>query len=160
MANPTLESYLKGKHSLKETALYIKDKLVQQGSGAISPAGSCAYRINGKACAIGQIIPDEEYNKNETLFQEIKQGKIDIDDDLVYLVNTSKTINNISVEEYIEYFHKDYTHELKKIDYLSSLQSIHDVAATSQFSKGGKFIEHFQNAVKSSNDKYLKRILK
>jgi hypothetical protein len=161
MTHPTLKSYLNGTHSLKETALYIKEKLAQQGEGAISTSGSCAYRINNKACAIGQIIPDEEYNNNEELFRQMKQGNVDIADYLVCTIDNRDNINDLSIDEYVGLFHTDYDNkDQTKIDHLAHLQAIHDAAACSHLLKGRKFMEHFNEALMQSKDKYLKRILK
>ncbi len=50
--------------SKEETIRTVFDGLIAQGGCSVNERGHCVYRSpSGRKCAVGQIIPDEEYDK-------------------------------------------------------------------------------------------------
>jgi hypothetical protein len=126
MSNPTLFSFLNGIHSRQDILNFVEQKMIEQGKPSYDPlTNMCFYRsTNGLKCAIGHLIPDEEYDAH------IK-GKH---------TQAGDSHNNMGVFTYIHTFYSEATAHSPDGMFLVKLQSAHDQAA---LHANGDFMKKF-----------------
>jgi hypothetical protein len=109
---PTLASYFNGTHNEKDLIDFVEQKLIEQGKMSRNGA-ACAYRSqDGCKCAIGVLIPDENYS----LGMDNTDGSFDY-----------TTVKDIVFKYYDRLGLPNDAHKnLLKIDFLSQLQWAHD----------------------------------
>jgi hypothetical protein len=127
--NPTIESYLTGQHSLLDVVTFVYKQLKLQPKLAIDKNNHCYYRHPDDTsckCAIGHLIPDEEY------FHHLQ------------------SIHNIPITlGVIEYIRRFYPHLVfnNKIVQLDALQRCHDFSASYY---PDSFFDNFKSEIKQS----------
>jgi hypothetical protein len=133
MTNPTLLSFLNGTHSFEEVVAFIDEQMELQGKPAIEGTigdtdGRCYYRTSdGSKCAIGHLIPDEEYQRNKIRYDHLVKDRSAMDE--CFKDFNPSTLDSVSVRGYIELYHPTFTNDPtihEKYQQLSGLQRIHD----------------------------------
>lgn len=125
MKQPNLKDYLKGEYTLEEIMAYIDHQLELQGKPAIIQYNGgpvCALRTpDGCKCAIGHIIPDDEFD--------------------AYQANKESIIVNSGIYDYIYTFYPKELMQEEKLKPLYKIQRAHDKAA---YYTEGSFIENYR----------------
>jgi hypothetical protein len=132
MNNPTLKSFLDGTHSFEEVTNFVSKQMELQGKPAIEGPldgnnGQCFYRTSdGCKCAIGHLIPDDEYNANKERYENKLKSIEEVDP--CFAIFNPASIDAMSVKAYVRSFHAHANEE--KIKQLTCLQQAHDCAVT------------------------------
>jgi hypothetical protein len=135
-SQPTLKSFIEGIHSKEQVLQFVTQKIIEQGKPSYSHISRmCYYRDDhGCRCAIGHLIPDDEYNKN------IKGQYNDI----------GESVNSMGVYEYLKTFYSYAVAISPKGEFLKQLQNTHDhLAVYYEYN----FIPKFQQRMASLKEK-------
>lgn len=74
--NPTLRSFLNGKHSKKTVFNFVYNKVLEQGKASLGDGNRCAYRSSNGKCAAGHLIPDREMNAIMKVDPSVNNGGV------------------------------------------------------------------------------------
>jgi hypothetical protein len=135
MTDVNIKNFLTGKVDRQAVADYAVAKILEQGKASVGGDASCKYRsTEGRKCAIGWLIPDDEY-----------QYRMDAG-----LANGSHQI--------IERYYSDVSKSQDDIEFLSDLQRVHDAAFNDSIAfvnKGkGEFVDLFKDRAATFYGKY------
>jgi len=89
---------------------FVSRKIIEQGGPCVDEYASCYYRHDGRKCAMGWLIPDNEY------IPDMEQNNID---------------------DILKIFYPNV--EVPNIKFISELQAVHDRCAVYDFSKTWPF---------------------
>lgn len=143
-SNPTLRSFLNGKHSMKTVFNFVYNKVIEQGRPSLIK-GTCAFRSDNGKCAVGHLVPDREMNA--LMKKDSKMNHFGIDA-IVYELN----INHIN---YNGSNHIDYNSS--KLDFIRDLQQAHDSAAfndDNNIARYEVFVKQYKKKMADLAEKY------
>lgn len=101
----TLWNINSSEFSLENVFVFVGRKLIAQNAKSLSESGLCRYRgENGRCCAVGHLIPDENYNEH-------MEGQ---------LVEVLINMYNVEIDK-------------EKMSLLTKLQDLHDIFEPSKW---------------------------